>query len=153
VVGGLEAALVFLMLVMPGLLAIGGYYGALRKRQPTGHALQTLAQAIAWSLVALILPAVFLASKLASWIKNGEVAKHLTELFLWGYGILFLCFLAGVGIGCLARRYPAVESVFGPHDADNETDPPQVDVKEQPPIAERSDASGDGGEDAAGRVT
>ena len=67
VFGGFEAALAFLMLVMPGLLLIGGYYGGLGRPQALSmSALHTLAQAIAWSLVLLIPAAWCVAGDLAT---------------------------------------------------------------------------------------
>lgn len=119
-VGGLEAALVFLMLVMPGLLAIGGYYQGRGVARPKDQALQTLAQAIAWSLVALILPALILASDLVDWIRDGEVAKHVTKLALCGYGTLAACYALGVVMGYVANHQERIARILGPHTATTE---------------------------------
>jgi len=114
VLGGFETAIVFIMLVMPGLVLIGGYYTARRTKQRTGLVLHTLGQALAWSLL-LLLPAIgLLASDLASWIKHDTVPDHLQELLLAGYLTVFLPFLLGAGAGWMADRFTLVARIHRP---------------------------------------
>ena len=112
--GGFEAALVFLLLVMPGLLLIGGYYGGLGRPQAlSSSAVHTLAQAIAWSAILLIPAAILLANDIADWIDTDTVDQHLTSLFIAGYATLLVPFPVGLLIGLVARRRERLAKVFG----------------------------------------
>ena len=110
--GGLEAALVFLLLVMPGVLLIGGYYGGLGRTQAVStSAVHTLAQAIAWSVL-LLSPALYLTN-VTEWIEKGELEKHFSELVPVAYVTIFLPYAFGFVIGLVAKNRPWVARIMG----------------------------------------
>jgi Family of unknown function (DUF6338) len=115
--GGFEAALAFLLLVMPGLLLIAGYHKSGRTPGRPDSPLESLAQAVAWSIF-LLAPAVFiLGDDLARWSDSNTVKNHVPELARWTYGTLFIPFLLGLFAGWLAGRWPFLAKLLGPRGA------------------------------------
>jgi hypothetical protein len=95
--GGFEAALIFLLLVMPGAMFVGGLNHG-RERPPDASVVRSFAQAISASLVCLAPAIIVFASDFARSIPQ-TVDEQLTELIIWGYATVFVPWFAGLVVG------------------------------------------------------
>jgi hypothetical protein len=112
VLGGFEAALVFVLLIMPGVLLVAGYYAGVRAQQgASGSALHGLTQAIAWSVV-LLIPAL-IVTDVENWIADGELNDHVSDLLVAAYVTMVSSFIIGIAVGCLARDRPKLAKLMG----------------------------------------
>jgi hypothetical protein len=118
--GGFETVLVFVFTVMPGVMLIAGYHGRGKEGSHEGSALEKLAQAVAYSLLILAIPAPFLAADLVSWIEDGSVGDHLGLLIPVGYLTIFGPFVVGMLLTRLAEAWPWLDAQLTPHTAWNE---------------------------------